>query len=410
MFRSPTLLRAPILLLAAVALPLLGRAAPAQDVGEPLCGDCQTTGKVAHAHSSAALEQEEGVIFCSAFMRSDPEALGMDWIVCPKCRTPSVQEAARAEFDREFGRRKKWLEDREANVDAHAGHEVEHIRTKHFLIAFDLPKTKVGRRVLRTHDAIHLYAQRLEELHAQMLMIHGITERNTAGLVHEIYIFEKDLTTRRVGNHVLSAGMGNGFRKSQYGRTSQHITSRNKKDFRKDEDFHQALVHSVSHLITNEIGIQKTWLLKRYGWVHVGMAHWFEIRNFGPPNTWCHQEQGNFVHWKGDSWEANVKKALAAGDEVKFQAIVGRASETLDSKDHQFAWSFVDYLMWLDPHKMVKFLTLLKGPQLEDRDALKQAYGITVGQFVDGWTEFVKTHYSSRPSKGPRVLPPKGSG
>lgn len=394
-----------ILLLLSASSPSSG-----QDVGEALCGDCHTTGRIDHPHSASELEQEKDVEFCSVFMRSDPDALGMDWIVCPKCRTPSVQEAARAEFDREFERRRKWLTEREENVDKHAGHKVEHIRTRHFALSFDLPKVKVGRSTLRTHDAMHLYAQRLEELHAQMLAIHGITERNTAGLVHEVYVFENDLTSRNVGNHLITGGMGQGFRKSTYGKTSQHITSRNKKDFRKDEDFHQALVHSVSHLITNEVGILKTWLVKRYGWVNEGMAHWFEIRNFGPPNTWCNQEQGGFVHWKGDSWEANVKKAVLAGDHVNFQDIVGKSAESLDSKEHQFAWSFVDYLMWLSPEKMVKFLTLLKGKQLPERDALREAYDITMGQFVDGWIEFVRTEYSMKPRKGPRELPPKGRG
>jgi len=382
--------------------------ASAQDIGEALCGDCKTTGRVAHEHKAKDLELEaEEIEYCSFFMRTNEDVLGMDWVICAKCRTPSVQASAKEDFDSEFGRRKKWLDERESEADQPAGHRVEHIKTRHFLISFDLPKIKVKRKAYNTHQAIHLYAERLEELHAQMLMLHGITESSTSRQVHRIYIFERDLTAKRVGNHVMSAGMGSGFRKTQYGPASVHITNRDRKTLRKDEQFHQALVHSVSHIITNEIGILKKWLTKRYGWVNVGMAHWFEVHNFGPPITWCHQEQGAFMHWKSKSWEANVKKELLAGNAINFQEILGKSSETLDARAHQFSWSYVDYLMWLDPNKMVKFLTLIKGPQLPERDALRQAYGITIGQFVEGWEEFVRTKYSMRPWKGPRVLPPR---
>ncbi len=391
-----------------LAIPLvIAASALAQEVGEHLCGDCHTTGRIDHTHSTEALAQEKGVLFCSAFMRSDREALGMDWVVCPRCRTPSVQAGAKVEFDAEFGRRKQWLAEREAEVDAPVGHTVEHIQTEHFVIAWDIPKFKIGRASLRPHDAMHVYVERMEELYRLILEIHGITERQVQRNVHYLYIFESQKDAQRVGDH-LFGGIGPATRKSVIGNKSRFICFWKKDDFKKDEDFHQFLVHTVSHHIHNDVDRRKEWLMKRYGWVYEGLAHYLEIRGFGPPITWCGQESGSFLHWKGKNWEVNVKRAVMEGGAPLFQEVITKAADSLSAMEHQFVWSYIDYLMWLDPKKMPPLLGLMKGPQLPTRDALKQAYDLSIGEFVEGWEEFVRTEYSLKPRAGPFVRPPKG--
>ncbi|MBI4879110.1 MAG: hypothetical protein HY812_05540 [Planctomycetes bacterium] len=395
-------------LLLAGALAAGGRAA-LQESGEDLCGDCHSTGKVPHAHDSALLELEKDAIFCSCFMDQDPEALGMDWIVCPDCRTPSAQARARSEFEMEYGRRKSWLEERRAKVDKHAGEEVLHIKTRHFVIAWDIPKVKVDHQVLKAHEAMHLYARRMEDLYRVIQEVHGIGETAMHTGVYHLYLFESQKVAERVGGYVLD-GIGGGGAKSLIGPNSAHLRWWRKEDLPDDERFHQALAHSVSHLIHNDIDQFNEWLAVRYGWAYEGLAHFIEIRLFGPPITWCHQETGGFEHWKGKDWEANVKKAVLAGTQPAFQEIITKASDVLTPMEHQFSWSYIDYLMWLDPKKMPRLLGLMKGPQLPVRDALQQAYGLTVGQFVDGWEEFVRTEYSIKPVKGPRPRAPRAGG
>ncbi|MFH0945377.1 MAG: hypothetical protein V2A76_09290 [Planctomycetota bacterium] len=272
--------------------------ARAQEIGEDLCGDCHSTGKIDHQHSKAALALEEGVIYCSEFMKSDPTVLGMDWEVCPKCRTPSAQARARREFDEEFGRRKEWLDGCQKEVDERAGHEVCHILTRHFQIIWDIPTIKVDRRVLKMHEAAHLYAERMEYLYGQTLEIHGITERDVRPTTHRLYLFEAQSTAKKVGPYALDGGLGNTSRKSQIGPNSAMITFLNKADFHTDEEFHQFLVHTVSHHLHNEIKPANEWLAVRYGWVYVGMAHYMEIRYFGPPNTWCTREAGGLSNFR----------------------------------------------------------------------------------------------------------------
>ena len=379
----------------------------AQEVGESLCGDCKTTGKVAHEYSRKALELEADTIYCSVFMDREKDLLGLDWKVCAKCRTPSLQARAQREFDEQYKLREQWLKERREEVDKPAGSKVEHIRTAHFQIAWDTPEIKVGRRIYRLHEAMHLYGQRMEELYQQLLEIHGITERDVRATVHGLYLFEQQSTAIRVAGPLMG-GLGISQRKSVLGPGSKLVCFLNFKDFRKDELFHQFLVHTVSHHLHNEIDQAKQWLAVRYGWVYEGLAHYLEIRNFGPPVTWCGRETGNFQHWKGKNWEGNVKSAVMGGAEPAFQDVIQKAMDTLTPLEHQFAWSYIDYLMWLDPQQIPKMIGYMKGPQLPTRDAIQKAYGLSIGQFVDGWKAFVLAEYSTTAVKGPRVRPARG--
>ena len=122
------------------------------------------------------------------------------------------------------------------------------------------------------------------------------------------------------------------------------------------------------------------------------------IRDFGPPIAWCADEGGAFSNWQGKTWEANVKKAVKAKQQPVFQEVIQKGASALTPMEHQFAWSYIDYLMWLKPEGMQTALALMTGPQKEVRDVLKEAFG---------WTEFVLTEYKSKARKGPSVRPPR---
>lgn len=399
-----------ISLAAASALFSPGRAG-AQQPGELLCGVCKVTGKVKHHVPLADDAVEAGCSLCSVVLESDPEALGMDWVVCPKCQTPSVQAQAKREFDAEFGRRKTWLETQQKRLEPHAPGTVVYVQTPHFVVAWSVAEIKVGRQVLGRHAAAHLYAKRMEELYQQVLDIHGITESDTNHTMHELYWFESERAARDTALDLTGLNLAGGFRTSKIGNISRFVGWDDKKEIQDDERRHQFWVHSVSHHLHNDVSTYKYWLFERYGWVYEGLAHYLEIRNFGPPITWCHREAGGFQHWKGPNWEAAVRKAVLAGDPPNFQDVILKSADTLDAREHAFSWSWIDYLMWYDAKKLPAMLGLMKGAeQVPTRDALKQAYGMTIGQFLDGWTEFVKTQYSARPRKGPTVRAPRPTG
>lgn len=384
---------------AAVSAPAFG--------DDPLCGGCDTTGKTKNKLAISTMADEAGVVFCSEAMKKDKAACGADEILCTRCKGASYYEDAKRDVESEIERRRAWLEDREKNVDRPVGREFVHIQTEHFILSFDLPSVKVGTVVYRTHAAAHLYAERLEKLYADIREIHELPESRIRAARRYVYIVEGQKAGNILGT--LHTNTGAGSRAIQYGNPSHAVITLDKQNFREDADFHQHVAHVVSHLLYNDVDQVQHWLVERYGWVSEGLSHYIEIRYHGAPNTWCHREAGNFVHWKGKDWEANVKKAVLAGQQPSFEELQQKPADALDAKEHQFAWSYIDYLMWLDPTAMPKMIGLMKGPQLPVRECLQSAYGLSIPAFVAGWEQFVKSEYSLTPSKGPKVRPPKRS-
>ncbi|MFH0945919.1 MAG: hypothetical protein V2A76_12030 [Planctomycetota bacterium] len=395
-----SLLLLPVLLIAS------GTASAQQ--AEPLCGDCGSTGRVPHPHEAEALELEKGALFCSVFMENDPEALGLDWIPCPKCLRPSARARAVEEFEREVAAKRSWLEGRRRAVDEIVKSKVDHLETEHFVIAFDLPSIKVGKQTFGRHAAMHLYGQRMEDLRARILGQFGMTDADTNGVKHHLYLFERQKTAMAMAPQVTGRSLTKGTHKiSLLGIESHMVSWDNKEVIKNDEDRHQFLAHAVSHHIHDAIKDRSNWLFVRYGWVYEGLAHFQEIRDFGPPICWCTEEGGSFSNWQGKTWEANIKKAVQAHKQPSFQEVIRKSAGTLDPMEHQFAWSYIDYLMWLDPKKMHPMLRLMTSTQPDIRDVLQQAYGLSIGQFVDGWTEFVLSEYSMKARKDPYVRAPR---
>lgn len=387
---------------------VLGAAlASAQEADDPLCGSCHTTGHIDNPRAMAKDSREAAVVYCSVAMDKDSKGLGLDWLVCEHCRAPAVQANAEREFEVLHGKRQKWLAERRKEVDELVGHPVDHLLTRHFTIAWDIPSIKVERRVVNRHEAMHLYAERMEALFQEIMELHGIDERRAPGNVHFLYLFEREKDARTAAATL--TGSGSGARSSKYGKQSRMVTFLDKQRYKKDELFHQFLSHVVSHHIHNDVELMQNWLVERYGWVFEGLAHYVEIRNFGPPIAWCQREAGSdVVHWKSNGWEANVKRAVLAGEQTPLADLIGKQAEQLTAKEHQFAWSYIDYLMWLDPKKMPRLLGLMKGPQVADRDALEKVYSMSVPQFQAGWEQFVRDEYSPQKKDGPQPRAPKG--
>ena len=399
--------------LAVFLLALLAAPLPAQRPGEPLCGRCHTTGRVEHPHKAKDLEREKDVLLCSAFMESDPEALGLDWIPCPEGKTPSVHAKAVRAFEAEMKRRREWLEARRAEVDERTRTECVHIETEHFLLSWDIPEIKVGRKVLRKHDAAHLYARRAEELYRTILELHDLDERYMMGTKIRLVMLESQRAARAVAPRMTDLPIRGGQKVSKIGPQKSCMVSWDdpEKIRGKDEYRHQFFVHSVSHHIYHDIRMgrqYRTWLFKRWGWLYEGLAFYLEQRLFGPPRTTCSQEGGGFSQHREKSWEALVKRLVQSGDYPSFQDVIQKGADQLNDDERRLSWSYVDYLMWLDPKKMPRLVSACTNDEMPTRDALREVYGLTVGQFIDGWLEFVRSEYSTRNKKGPIVRPPRG--
>ncbi len=384
--------------------------AAARSDDEKLCGGCHTTGRIDHPHDPGLVKREQGVLRCSEFMEKDPEALGLDWLPCPKCVGSTQQAAAKKQFDVAFAAEKKWLDDCRNVVDKNVKHECLHLKTKHFQIAWDIPEIEVKRVIYRRHEAAHLYAQRFEALFDELNELLGITAADTNHVPHCLYIFESNKSA--IALCPVVTGLAFGWTEHCYkidSPNTQLVFYWNKPKFPTDELLHEYLTHLVIHLIAHHVGTYTYWMFEKYGWVHEGLAHWFEIRKFGSPVAFCIKEADPMTNFRGKGWERLVKLGVLSGDYPAFQDVLQKGANELNGREHVFSWSWVDYLMWLDAKKMKDLLVAMKGDKLPTREALQKSYGITVGQFVDRWVAFVKEQYSVQPYVGPRVRAPKGS-
>ena len=170
-----------------------------------------------------------------------------------------------------------------------------------------------------------------------------------------------------------------------------------------DARFHQVLVHMLAHQVYHDVGEYVDWLHDSHGWLYEGLAFHDEIELFGPPITTCHpKDQLDLKHWLTEYWESNVLKAVKTRRDPEPSRVFGPAVGDLKPKERQFAWSFVDFLLWYDRAKMADLLVKTKGQErMSSVDVLSEVYGMTPESLVEEWRKFVRKHYKSKPRKGP---------
>jgi len=383
----------------AVGAALLLGAGPGRAQEDHPCGNCKTTGRIPVEFDKGLLEAEGAARYCSVLIADEHNNHGIDFLPCPKCKAPSLQAEAQAEYQRLLDDKMAWLKGRR-EIDAFMDDrrlDLTHVSTAHFDLAWSVPKVKVDKRVLRQHEAAHLYADRLEEVYQQYLdQFHLTHEGKQNGVRHQFMIFELARhSTRAQPKYTGIGGSGASSGTKLMGNISVFVTYWDKTKNRDDEEFHEYIVHNAVHmfLAAND---NYAWLGQRAGWVDAGFSHYFTVRIFGRARTHCYQEQDELADWEFDDWEPSVRGRVAAGEIPSFADVLGQHIETLDGTDHLFAWSWVQYLIdGHGPDKWMAFIAQLKR-KVPERDALKEVYGMTIFQFLEAWKEFVLDTYRKK--------------
>lgn len=390
----------------------------AQQPGEQLCGRCKTTGKVPfEVDSDFSVEQQRGsdweVLFCSLAIESDN--MGLDWAVCPRCKTPSVHDAAQLEWDALAEQKNAWLAERKRVEKLIDVDDIVYVETTHFIVTWNIPKVKADRKTYRMHDGAHLFAQRLEEYYADLRVITGLSHSDQMVDKHFLFAFEKGQEAVAVGPAY--AGLSHTGTVKRAGGKDQEsviVTWRNKSESPTDDDFHRDIVHNMTHQITaahrhvdwfpiGELGLVPPWLNDDYGWLDAGLAHWFERRIEGNSETYCFREQEANQRWGSGDWRRNVWKAVSAENWPSFAHTISKPTQSLTPRDHQFAWSWVDYLMW---RKASGFAEAMKLAKLEKptREILPTVFKVSMLAFEDEWAAWVRTQYAPS-NKNPEIDP-----
>ncbi len=378
--------------------------------GEPRCGWCGTTGRVPFDKGKGPDLEDESedswkVEYCSEAIDSPNQ--GLSWMPCPNCKTPSLKARAEKEYAEITARNKAWLDEhRRTDRLAKVEKPLVHVQTTHFCIVTDYPRiTASDKKSYRTHEFAHLYARRLEQLHARFQKMFGVHDSNNLRNLHFVYIFEKEQQQFLAAPvYTALSGLPTVRRAGGSKDLSAVVTFWDKAEFPKDGDMVRHQIHEAVHQFTavyydlswfkpGELGLSPPWLNDKYGWLDEGLSHWFEIDYDGIANTYCFREQDAHSRWGGSDWRKNIFKAVAAGDVPSFAEVITKSSQALSAKEHQFAWSWVDFLMQQDRLLMGKAMKLCK-QKFETRDILKQAWGFTMIDFESRWSAYVKEAYA----------------
>lgn len=144
-------------------------------------------------------------------------------------------------------------------------------------------------------------------------------------------------------------------------------------------------------------------------WIKEGFGHWAERRIDGKwPNF--DQNEGALADMKTvDRWEPLCRNLIAANKVTPFsEAVAWRDFGDIKFPDHVAVWSRMDWLISQGPEKFQKFLFGVKGrvdkqwlPDQSDlvgatRDALKDAYGVSILDFDRKWMDWVKATYPAQ--------------
>ena len=385
---------------------------PTAQPGEPLCGWCATTGRTPFdVDKRYAIEQDAGptwsVQFCSDAIDSPND--GLDWQPCARCKTPSLHELAVKRYDKVAAVLKTWVDGRR-KVDRAVGAEspLIHVQTNHFVITWNVPKiTTASKQTLRAHEAAHLYAHRMEDLYSKYQAMFGITDVDNLRNLHYIYFFEEPAQAAVAGPLYTALSMGDARtvkRAGGAGNESAIVTWWDRGLFPKDADMYRHQIHNVAHALSavyynvqwfppGVMGLSPPWLSDKYGWMDEGLAHWFEIDFDGKAETYCFREQNTTSRWGGGDWKKNIFKAVAANEVPSFSEVATKPSPGLSALEHQFSWSWCDYLIAKDAAAMGRAMMLCK-KKTEMRDILKQCWGLTVLDFEESWKTWVLATYA----------------
>lgn len=173
-----------------------------------------------------------------------------------------------------------------------------------------------------------------------------------------------------------------------------------------DTALHCALAFNVAHNLLDGF---RHYSYDLPVWIREAIAHWHSYRISGDWPSFD-QNEGALADMKMISrWEPYCRGLIAAGKVTPFPEVVGwRDFGNIKFNDHVAIWSRLDWLLSQGPEKWQKFLFLIKG-RVDDkwkadqsdlvgamRDALQQAYGLSLLDFDTKWAEWVNKNYPAQ--------------
>ncbi len=362
----------------AIGLPALSsRPHPlaAQDAARPKrCYACRGAGLVACTKH----KPETGVERCTVYLERSC-CNGLDFVVCGRCQAADVdiEEFKRKEVDRE-----KWME-RARKFSKEMGEDLVIIQSPHFYLSFGIEQVKANKRRYDKHAAAHLYAERLEKVYAACQEIFR-EEAYPREFRFDVHLFATQQGCTNLTQKLAGTNPGTGWKLNSQARMV-YTTYENPAVHPDDEDFHEYVAHSAAHLLIRRFG---GFSANFPAWIENGFASYIEWKLFEGTRVTCFTEQPPDSPWKGSDWKEKVRKSAQSGDFKRFDEMADEPLDSMDYRDHAFAFSYVDFLVSTDRAKFVALVRELQKEKPDSKAAIKKTYGWIVGELEDEWRKF----------------------
>lgn len=167
-----------------------------------------------------------------------------------------------------------------------------------------------------------------------------------------------------------------------------------------DQHVHNALLHNVG---INMLDAYLLYLIESPYWLRTGLGHWLSQRNTPDFNFYDLDEGAAEMDADERNWAAAVRKLVQAGEAPTFlqQASLSSYGE-MGLADHLVSWSKFCFLKEKDPAAFAKFLlTTKKNPQFTanlsaQRETLQACFGWTFTEAEAAWEAWVLATYPQK--------------
>ncbi|GAB4150433.1 MAG: hypothetical protein Fur0037_18980 [Planctomycetota bacterium] len=374
-------------------VPALLALAAAQSAQEPAvaCRNCGNHGSIpCPKHGRGLLELEKSVEFCSeaAACRTCKGALEID---CRSCRNGPAERR----IDSRISDVAAWLDARRRQVDRITDNvPLMHLRTAHVDLCFSIRPLTVGKVKMGTHELMHLFGQRIEDLRGLFLRTLALEERDLPARLG-IYMFRDQQDHTRIGPRVTGMGGGGTTGTKLMGVDAVYSMWHDQRSMPDEEALHRTIVHNVVHLLASNM-LPSCWIgNRRVGWLDAGLAHWFEDKVTGKCANFCYEEVAlePGAGFKGGRWRVPVRKLLEAGKLTSFAELSAKNTDQLDFEEHATSFALVDFLLATrGGAKLRDLLRAVKGSE-GIRGALEKVYGLNPITLDEAFRAWVREEY-----------------
>lgn len=346
------------------------------------CTKCDSRGVLdCPKHKQDDLDLEVDTRFCS-YVLGCATCEGALFVDCEDCESGD----GRAEARREEVRR--WHESK-AEYRETIGGDFLIGESEHFDMFWGGGKAQG----LSEHAALHLYLDRMEQLHVDFKAATGANDGDfrTRFL---LMVWDRPKHHFNAAQHYFSQPNPNTSvkRMGAIGRYSVYLDpSEVDPDEDHGADLYRNMLHNVSHLLLANAwnGIWPSDV--GGGWIDAGVAHYFEDRLDKRCTNFCYVEQDTHASFKPGRWRSTVKKLARSKGRSSFSDVIGKRTTQLTPEEHALVWSWCEFLIATDPQAFGRLCRGIKAGA-ETRELLRREFGFTPFSFEEAWVEHVKSY------------------